>query len=361
MTARTWTLALMLFALGCEPERGRGGTGMSTAAGGTTPTAGETTTRTPDQRSMFWFGATRDPDGRVLLGGQSTSVGMQLPTNQCPVTLSAESGGPFTVHHIDDGAPNFVTMAQLGATFLGIRGDSWDLTPQGVYRSADGVVWEHVLETESYTVIVVDDLALVVGPLDQVSTSTDGSTWSSTALPGVDPDRNYRVGITHTTELGFVATDIYAGPIAHSADGFTWDATTVTGLPAEDLLFEAPLIAGGRLVMTVVHPGGAHGDDTYSSLVSSDGIAWTHVLHQDVEAPGVAFAGKFWRMHGDSLYSSVDGTTWVEGQVLDVGSPNGLLADGDRLLAYGYQVWSSTDGVTWGLERDNVDRGPCAD
>lgn len=156
------------------------------------------------------------------------------------------------------------------------------------------------------------------GPDAGLFLSTDGRTWEQIQTP---PDLRGRVV---AGAAGFLAP--FGSSVYWSEDGRTWQAIEVTGLPdVTDFSFNGTIWGGDKGFVACC-------------WVASDRA---------------------------TLFSSTDGTTWVESElsVPDVGALDSVGMStphwiGDRWIADGwvatqtelrYTIWVSTDGVTWDL------------
>ena len=272
-----------------------------------------------------------------------------------------------------------------------------------VVTSTDGLTWSRVPDSPSLAVAARDD-GIPAGMRDIVAagpgfvavgstgsregaaaavwTSPDGRRWARAgAAAALDGGAMTSVA---TTPDGLIvaAGTVVDGPNASaavwvSADGLTWDRIandpifSVGPAGASEPVGIADIAwAGDRLVAVGVScvPGGSQCEGV--SWVSSDGRAWTEGGPFGVGLPEavatadgvlVAVGRDPGRPSRPAAWRSADGATWEAGTVEPYADGVSLIAvagSGGRLLAGGTPLagqpglWSSGDGLDWGLDRD---------
>ena len=255
-----------------------------------------------------------------------------------------------TILEVVAGGPGLVAVGALGDWDVSGTANLADGGSQAVvFVSSDGYGWERIdspafvadRSTAIGRVVVGPDGTLVgkgwFGHEVAIFVSPDGITWERITPDGLNSDGGERVDSVVATEAGFVAVGGVgrvgrAGNDAAvwlSADGREWtriedDALLATaeddwsvsmgGVTAGGPGLVAGGIAGIRSTRWQTGSGGAApGEDRMAMWVSSDGTDWERL--EDLE---------------DSWFGAISSDP-----------------EGDRLIAFGTVMWTSTDGYTW--------------
>lgn len=216
--------------------------------------------------------------------------------------------------------------------------------PDGrIWASTDGATWTVAYaQTGSYFTGIAagDGRVLAVGRfLGKVSAvgSTDGVAWTdlSASLADVVTDSYGARPIRFVNNRWF----LFGSSVQTSTDAVTWTRVPLDGVP-NDLAF-----GNGRYVAVV----------SASALVSADLTAWTKtdlpVGGGAREARAITYGPAGFTAVGaaGSIFSSADGTTWVNRATNRM--PDNLrriaYADGRWLVAGEAGVYASDDGVAW--------------
>lgn len=251
-------------------------------------------------------------NGRIFITVDGTSSAFQV---------SADGGASW--QRID--SVPLLGIVALGDRYIGIAG-----TAPGIWSSADGLTWQKVAGSDSFTawdVVAGDDRVVVHGEVDsrksQVWVSTDGQTWSQTDLPILQ-----RAGSMAFYQGAFYMTSGPEGPrMKRSVDGLTWTPVTYT----------APDSRGGRPSLLV--SAGQHlwlTGTGYWLRLATDG-SWSFVLPDRLQGSWnrVAWGAGSWVATGfnGQLFRSADGRRWER---IDVGISRALTYVewlGDRFIA----------------------------
>lgn len=251
-------------------------------------------------------------------------------------------------------SPQSVTQGSLAfgnGWFVG-PGNAAPGTPTTVSRSNDGVTWQQV-STPATAVLTavgfangqfVASFRSTYNGLNHagiVASSADGgATWQQRATVAETPSC---LTYINGTWLGCVM-----GGVLKSTDGVTWTKTALTGpSTASTVLFSTIAFGNGVYVAT----GGG------SPWSSTDAVTWTpHTLPASGIASAVAYGnGAFVAAGILSTWKSTDGVTWTPSP-----SPNGawymnaLYANGEWIVAGTTKaapptatLATSPDGATW--------------
>lgn len=218
-----------------------------------------------------------------------------------------------------------------------------------------------------------------VGDSVGVWTSADGGeTWNHIYDPSFKGDPGIViVDITSGPASAIVAvgTDNDDAVVLASQDGIGWERVTSDAFGGYDLQSMQAIVVGGPGFVAV-------GDDGADAgvWVSADGFEWTRVeddalLAGDdtavsmydiaVGGPGLVAVGRFGiggeaktaagldqQSRGAAVWVSVDGLDWQRLPNLPDSNHWGLASvtsgpGGKRIIAFGRDMWTSSDGITW--------------
>jgi hypothetical protein len=238
--------------------------------------------------------------------------------------------------------------------------------------SPDGLVWTlstSTIYTSAYTVasrgssLLTPPLYIATGSGgNQLATSTDGSTWTSRAIPFT----------TSTNCVAWNGAQWVAGGsgsyvLAYSSNGITWTGVSLTNMTVVNA------VAWGKGKWIAVGTGGGG----YTRAESSNGIAWTELAYTvggffSTIGRGIIWAQGLWMAtgapEGSGLLYTLDGTNWIPqtAPLFSSGhcvSSNGTLfvagGAGTSRLVYSLEgaIWASVDpcpfttqvnGIAWG-------------
>lgn len=255
-----------------------------------------------------------------------------------------------------------------------------------VWRSEDGVSWKRVLESASWSprnahgAVSFKGRLWVTGGFDcermnlgDVWSSADGVAWEKSATPSWE-GRSGHEAVVFNDKLwvlgGGVGDNHPYGDVWHTEDGVTW------------MQAASPPWAARRDLATVVHDGklwvigGRTGYSTWVGDVwyTEDGETWqsaaTPTWKPRYALASASFAGKLWVFGGqvgekfkdgaesNEIWSTTDGETWeldrehaewpprTDHAAITFQDKLFLLGGGAR-ASDGTEVWTSTDGVAW--------------
>jgi hypothetical protein len=220
----------------------------------------------------------------------------------------------------------------------------------GVYRSANGMEWEKVIDDTTFSGIAYGNgVWAALGGRVQVSTD-GGESWTE-----VNPEHDGHVRRAGFVDVGpgffVLAND---GNISLSTDGITWTKAEVPGGCGSRIQTQGGIVGANGAILVV---------SGESSVCTStdDGATFTNVnLDGDVESHAVERNGTFyvWGRNNDGdrvMWSSTDGANWTSavtsgehiGPVVATESGFAALKGGWRQWYENQEFYYSADGVTW--------------
>ncbi|MEN8114731.1 MAG: hypothetical protein ABFS21_10110, partial [Actinomycetota bacterium] len=334
----------------------------------------------------------------------ATTVATTVPATTVPATVPAEpsttttsaapqaaSAPPMTWERLphqaifDNASLSSIVVGGPGLVAGGWEGDMWGEGPShaAVFVSADGQEWERIdlassgEEFNGITNLAADQNSTLVafgcgGITQPLWVSRDGYEWERIATDIFGPGCRVGVQAVVAGGPGFVAVgNTVAGNAAVwlSEDGYEWTAVEDGDLIAEESekwnLFMRDVVVGGPGLIAIGGSGTASLELTtapdFEGLaiwVSEDGTDWERLPNLNDAWVSSAWSdpsGDRVVIFGNDMWTSTDGFEWTRH---DVGVPEafgwGSLAwDGDRVVAGGGDGWrvtlsvSEDRGATW--------------
>jgi hypothetical protein len=212
--------------------------------------------------------------------------------------------------------------------------------------STDGITWtETALPSDSFWhSVTYGNGKFVAVEGSSAASSTDGIAWTQSSIPDGDwQSATYGNG-------KFVTVSGYnnAGS-AYSTDGIAWTVNTMPELPGWAGRWSVVAYGDGKF-LTI---GSSFSFETYTYpsylAYSTDGIAWTQSSIPDGDWFQLTYGnGKFVAFSRDMLAYSTDGITWTVNTMPGNGSwQSATFGDGKFLAIRNGSAASSTDAIAW--------------
>ncbi|HUR46629.1 MAG TPA: hypothetical protein VMZ27_12190 [Candidatus Saccharimonadales bacterium] len=268
-------------------------------------------------------------NGLTLLGGGSSATNLLLVlTNGTDWTIGATTG----TRGINE-------LIYANGLWVAAAGSSSPDRGGGIATSADGTNWTVRLDSPArrYVGVAQGNMRFVAVSPSGLAISTNGIDWSEPFIPNTSAN-----AITFAFGKFFIGTDT---DIRFSTDGLIWTVATNTFSAG----VRAFAFGGGRLVGL----GSAS-----SAWGTADGSTWTRTLF-NATGNWISAAygnGMFVGLVDNStlIWTSTDGSNWVQRIVGDYSHLGVSFADGQFILAgtFGH-IFTSPDGTNWTARSSN--------
>ena len=220
--------------------------------------------------------------------------------------------------------------------FTGIDLSEWTVTTSSNIYYADN--W--------YSLAYDSSTYVILGRSSYISTSTDGTTWTTPTRPFSISDDLYAIAYGNNK---FVILSYYESYISTSTDGTTWTTPAKDTTLGTNKRWKALCYDGTKFV--------ALGERGYIST-STDGTTWTTPTQVSPLSNyywySLVYNGSMFVAGGDSgVATSTDGTTWTytstSSGVTPIYNIYSIIWDGSKFVGAtsNKQVITSTDGTTW--------------
>lgn len=298
----------------------------------------------------------------IYAGGQYVAVGDT--TDGHAAIVESTDGETWNSAYMSSSAAELGHVAYGNGIYVATSGTGLQLMdpiPAATWLwSADGVTWNAIPtppQGDARTDIVYGNGRFVVMTLSSgakafISTSTDGQTWITAALPpdigGVIGDYNLGFTGVRFVVLGLVfQAGSQDSPVFTSCDASKWTLSSVFSNP-DGLVFNRIRRLSNGLVATgyfqqQVDSGGQFTYFTPATAVSPDGAAWTasktNLTSQPDDTPLLDVAlldNTYYTGYLGQLLTSTDLIHWNSAAgVPSAASPNTLATNGSQIVAAG--------------------------
>jgi len=267
-------------------------------------------------------------NGLTLLGGGSSGTNMLLVlTNGTNWTIGATTG----TRGINE-------LIYANGLWVAAAGSS---SPDGggIATSADGTNWTVRLDSPArrYAGVAQGNGRFVAVSPSGLAVSTNGIDWSEPFIPNTSAN-----AVTFAFGKFFIGTSSY---IRFSSDGLTW--TDATNTFAADV--RAFAFGGGRLVGLASFGTAWWTDDgsTWQRTIFIGSGFWISATYGNGLYVGL-------EEHSSLIWTSTNGSNWVQRLVGDYSHSGVSFADGQFILAgtFGH-IFTSPDGTNWTARTSN--------
>ncbi|MCR8846359.1 cadherin-like beta sandwich domain-containing protein [Paenibacillus sp. SC116] len=230
------------------------------------------------------------------------------------------------VPHISETTKDINNIAYGNGRWVGVANQGQ------IIMSTDGVSWSmQALVISPQAVLYAGNQWVIVGDAGKMYTSVDGETWIQKTTNVSDHLRS----IAHNGSIYVVVGA--NGTILTSSDGNIWTARKQGATSLNAVTY-----GGGKFVAV------GEGGRIYTSV---DGLHWVPVASPTAgQLLGVTYADSKYVVVGINglLLTSSDGSTWTQQTSPFAGMPFfGVAYGGNKFIAVGDSIISSSDGVNW--------------
>ncbi len=324
-------------------------------------TSGTTITYTPP--------ATADANSTAIVSAALTGATTQ--TVSLTVTVPAVAGlnwtnvtapaaGDLTAVDYDATPGRYVAVSSTGSGLSSTDGTTWTATTPLTSRVATDHLTGYAIAHLGATYVAAG--AISSAPYTTsggvIATSTDGTTWTSAALPGSVPIHGLIAG-PHLIGLG------ETGHIYSSSNGSTWTSvTTLSAAPGAPAIGTFNAGAYGHSMYVAVGDNGYIASSANGSLWGSSPTitAGSGSTAHFVNMHGLAWTGSQFVAVGDdgAIVLSADGTSWGRpGVPFEASALTGTLrsvsvsSTGLIVVVGDNGIETSPDGITWTARNDS--------
>jgi hypothetical protein len=294
-----------------------------------------------------------DESYRVFLAGRADEPSIEV-VRATPGDASGNAAGQHWTRRATPG-DELSGVAWSGRQFVAVG--------QGMLVSPDGLTWSVRDVPKSwrlYGIVWTGSQFVTFGQnitrrawVPLLATSPDGETWT---------ERNVPVTLSDIVWTGSQLVGVGGNTILASADGLSWDRRNI----AASARFRGISWGGSQFV--AVGTGFTNSHEHSSALIatSPDGASWRARDAPGTRLEDVAWSGHEWVAVGYEILTSTDGVTWIERKPpVESYGLNAISWDGTQFVTVGSVagldprglVLTSPDGVNWTQRPQQPKRG----